>query len=143
MNVCEWLEQVKKLDELINANIAEREQVWAMLTSMTTAESDGMPHAKGGVSDPVGNGVVKLQILAEKIDSLIDQYVDLKETIVSTLKKLEPREYAVLHRYYIRYMTIEDIAEDMGYCERQVSRIKKNALKNLEDVLECHAIQGV
>ena len=136
-NVCAWLESVKMLDELIAAKIAERDRLWAMATNMT-ANSDGMPHAKGNVSDPVGNGAVKLQTIAKEIDSLIDTYIDRKQEIIKALEQLPPNEYGVLHRYYIRYMTLEQIAEDMGYCRQQIWRIKKNGLQIFENVLECY-----
>lgn len=140
MGVCEWLEQVRKLDELIDAKLAERDKLWAMATSVTV-DSDGMPHAKGGVSDPVGNGAVKLRVLADEIDRLIDVYVEHKEQVIRALEKLPHNEYGVMHRHYIRYMKWEDVAEDMGYSVRQVMRIKVKSCKNLEDVIECHVIK--
>lgn len=127
MTVCEWLEQVKKLDELINAKLAERTQVLAMATKMG-ADMDGMPHAKGNVSDPVGSGAVKLAHIAVEIDRATDQYVDLKQEIIAALEQLPEREYGVLHRHYIRYMTWEKVAEDMGYSTTQVWRIKNHGL---------------
>lgn len=140
MDVVTWLEQVRKLDELINAKITEREQVWDMLTSVTASEMDDMPHAKGTVSDPVGTGVVRLQMLSVEIDNLVDRYVDLKANVIKALEKLSANEYGVLHRYYIRYMTWESVAEDMGYCRQQIWRLKNKGLKNLENVIECNSI---
>jgi DNA-directed RNA polymerase specialized sigma24 family protein len=143
MNAQTWLEQVKKLDQLINAKLAEREQVWSMITSATASDSDGMPKPKGGVSDIVGDGVVKLRLLADEIDGLIDRYVDLKQEVTAVLEKLPEKEYGVLHRHYIRYMTWEQVAEDMEYSVRQIHRIKDKSLKNLEDVIVCHTMSVV
>lgn len=139
MDVQVWLEQVAKLDQLINGKLAERDQAWSMATNMASKNTDGMPHAKGTISDPVGNGAVRLQMLGNEIDRLIDTYIDHKQEVINTLEKLSDKEYGVLHRHYIKYMTMEDIAEDMGYCTRQILRIKKKALKNLENVIECHS----
>jgi DNA-directed RNA polymerase specialized sigma subunit len=141
MDVQVWLEQIAKLDELINAKLAEREQVWAMATRMVSQEADGLPHAKGNISDPVGTGVVRLQMLEQEIDRLIDKYVDCKQQILKVLEKLSAKDYGVLHRYYIRHMTLEQIAEDMGYSRQQISKIKKKALENLEmrlNAVECY-----
>lgn len=131
--VITWLESVKKLDELIEAKSAERDRLWAIATNMT-ANSDGMPHAKGTVSDPVGNGAVKLQMLAEEINRMIDTYIDRKKQITDALEKLPPNEYGVLHRYYIKYMTLEQIADDMGYCRQQIWRFKKKGLLDLTGI---------
>lgn len=134
MDVCEWLEQVKKLDELIEAKQAEKEQLWALITR-TTSNNDGMPHAKGGISDPVGNIMPKLLTLKDELDRLIDEYIQHKETVIKTLHKLPPKEYGALHRHYIRYMTWEAAAEDMGVCYMSVMRYRKKGLKILEVLL--------
>ncbi len=140
-DVQDWLEQVRKLDELINAKLAERDQVMDLATGVSS-EMDGMPHASGK-SDKVGNAAVKLADLATEIDRLIDMYVDFKRDVVAALEKLPANEYGVLHRYYIRYMTWEEIAQDMGYCTVQVWRYKVKGLKRLADVIECYTIPVV
>lgn len=138
MKVEDWLNQVKKLDELINAKIAERDELYRLATDCTQ-NLDGMPHEETGVpSQKMQNAVIKAVDLAREIDKLIDKYIDYKQEVVNALEKLPEKEYAVLHRYYIRYMTWEQVAEDMGYCVRQVLRIRKDSLKNLENVIACH-----
>ena len=139
MNVQEWLEQVKKLDELINAKLAERQRLIEIATDISAKPIDGMPHSNTGVvSQKMQNAVINLIELEHQIDKLIDKYVDHKQEVVKVLEKLPVKEYAVMHRYYIRYMTLEQVAEDMGYSVRQVLRIKKNSLQNLENVIVCH-----
>ena len=137
MNVREWLEGLKKLDELIDAKIAEKERVRALMVN-TVGSLDGMPHAPG-ITDKVGNLTVKLITLEEELNALIDKYVDDKEEIVKAIEQLPEREYGVMHRYYIRRMTLEQAAEDMGYCTMQIWRIKENGLNILQDVMECYA----
>ena len=126
-----WLEEVKRLDTLIDAKIAEREQLWTLATKTTTSIS-GMPHGSD-VSDKVGNTVVKLQGIIENINSLIDKYIDHKQQVIEAIERLPTKEYAVLHRFYIRYMTINEIAYDLTYSASQVKRIKKKALKFIKD----------
>lgn len=139
MNAEMYLTQVRKLDQLIDAKIAEREQLYVLATSASAKPLDGMPFSNTGVvSRTVENVVVDLIALAEEINALIDRYVDIKDEIAKLLEKLPEKEYGVLHRYYIRYMTLEQIAEDMGYSVRQINRIKRNGLKTLQDVIECH-----
>ena len=139
MNVQNWLGQVKKMDQLIDAKLAERDRLNALATDISAKPFDGMPYTNTGtVSQKMQNAVINLVMLANEINKLIDQYVDYKEQVVKVLEKLPDKEYGVLHRYYIRYMTIEQIAEDMGYSVRQVLRIKKKSLKNLENVIVCH-----
>lgn len=136
MDVIEWLSQIGKMDQLIDSKMAERDRVKALAVN-TVGSLDGMPHAPG-ITDKVGNLTVKLIALEEELDALIDEYVDRKQEVVEVLEKLPEREYGVLHRYYIRNMTWEQVADDIGYCTTQVWRIKNNGLKLLQDVIECN-----
>lgn len=139
MNAEQWLEQVRKLDALIDAKIAERDRLIAVATDISAKPIDGMPYTNTGtVSQKMQNAVIDLVMLADEINRLIDKYVDYKKKVCDLLEKLPAVQYGVLHRYYIRYMTIEKIAEDMGYSVRQILRIKKKSLQNLEDVIVCH-----
>ena len=136
MNVTDWLNRVRMLDELINAKLAERDQ-WIGLGARLTSESDGMPHAKGGVSDPVGNAGAKLADLAKETGRLIDEYVDHKQKVIATIEQLPAKQYAVIHKMYIQYKTQEKIAEELNCCTMTVWRIQKKALENLQNVIEC------
>ena len=140
-DVIGWLEKVRKLDELIDAKCAERDQLWAMATKITP-EMTGMPHG-GGVSDKVGNIAAKLADMARETNDLVDQYVDYKQMVIRELEKLPANEYGVLHRYYIQYMTWEEVAADMGVCGMTVWRWWQKGLKNLSDVVECYTIPVV
>ena len=134
--VIELLESVKKLDELLIAKEAERQQLWALATRITP-QMTGMPHA-GGVSDKVGNIAVKLAQLAHETNAAWDKYLAQKKQVIALLEQLPADEYGVLHREYVRYMTQDAIAEDMGYSRMQIWRIKQNALESLKHVTECY-----
>lgn len=137
MDVIAWLEGIRKLDQLIDAKIAEKERVRELMVN-TVGSIDGMPHAPG-ISDKVGNLTVKLISLEEELNALIDRYVDEKAEVIKAIEKLPEREYGVLHRYYLRNMTLEQVAEDIGYCTTQIWRIKKSAYELLKDAMECNA----
>lgn len=139
MDVCEWLNNVKKLDQLIEAKTAERERLIEMATDISAKAPDGMPFSNTGtVNQKMENAVVDLVVLEQELKNVIASYIQCKGEIVSTLEKLPAKEYAVLHRYYIRYMTYEEIAEDMDISTVQVWRIKKKGEEILSDVIECN-----
>jgi DNA-directed RNA polymerase specialized sigma subunit len=137
MNVREWLERVRMLDELIDTKIAEREQLRSLATKVVS-DMDGMPHAKGGVSDPVGSNVVRIVALMEEIDRLVDQYIDHRQRVIEALESLPEMEYIVLHKYYIQYKTWERVAEETNYSTMQIWRIRKKGMRHLEEVIECY-----
>ena len=140
MNACEWLDNIKKLDQLIDSKIEERERLISIATDISAKPFDGMPHSNTGmVSQRMQNAVCELVDLEQETQKIINKYIQCKKEIIATIEKLPEKEYGVLHRYYIRHMTIEAIAEDMGLCTVQIWRIKKKALKSLSNVIECNA----
>lgn len=126
--VISWLEQIKKLDELIEAKKAEEELLRGIATK---SGFDGMPH-NSGVSDVVGNNAIRLLDIEQEAKLLQQQ----RDDIIKTMQELPATQFGVLHRQYVRYMKLEDIGADMGYCTVQVWRIKKRALENLKAILE-------
>lgn len=139
MDVLEWLNNVKKLDRLIEAKTAERERLIELATDISAKAPDGMPFSNTGtVNQKMQNAVVDLVVLEQELKNVIASYIQCKGEIISTLEKLPANEYAVLHRFYIRYMTYEEIAEDLGISTVQVWRIKKKGEKTLSDVIECN-----
>lgn len=142
MNVESWLQQVKKLDELISAKTAERDRLMEIATDISPRPMDGMPFDNTGtVSQRIPNAVIKIIAVEEEINKVVEQYISIRNQIVKHLELLPDKEYGVLHRYYIQYKTYEEIAKDMGYCTTQIWRIKNNGLKilkKLKDAIECN-----
>lgn len=139
MTVCEWLNSVKKLDQLIEAKTEERERLIAIATDISAKPINGMPYDNTGtVPQKMANAVCALVDLERETEKLITHYIDTKQKIIAVIEQLPEKEYGVIHRYYIRGMTLEAIAEDMGYSTVQIWRIKKKALKSLSNVIECN-----
>lgn len=130
MNVVAWLEQIQKLDELIAAKRAERTRLRELAWN-TVGSLDGMPHAPG-IADKVGSLAAKIADL----DGDISRYDEERREIIQALECLPSMEYGVIHREYVRGMKQEEIARDMGYSTVSVWRIKKRALKILEEKRE-------
>ena len=130
-----WLESVQRLDELIATKIAERDQLLDMATSITAKVND-MPHGSGA-SDKIGNSAARLVDLASDTDKLIDQYIDRKADVAKALEHLPNAEYLVMHKRYIQGMTWRQVAEEVGYTEQHVWRLKVKALQRLQHVMKC------
>ena len=142
LDVCEWLESYKKINELLDGKKAEKEQLLEerqrlidIATDISAKMPDGMPHSNTGtVSQKMQNAVISKIMVdgeIETVDNAIRIYLDFKKAVITAIEKLPAKEYAVLHRLYIRNMTYEKIAEDMGISTVHVWRIKKKALKTL------------
>lgn len=130
-----WLEQIRTLRELVEAKKAEYNILFEIATDTGSKAPDGMPHNNTGtVSRKVENIAVDMAVVSSELDVLKNKYTEHYNAIIIVLEKLPLKEYKVLHRYYIRQMTIEEISKELNYCRSQIWRIKRTALKNLEEI---------
>ena len=145
MDVCEWLDNYKKVDELITGKRAEKKQLLNerqrlidIATDISAKMPDGMPYSNTGtVSQKMQNAVIAKVLIDGEIrntENAISAYIAFKNEVIRAVEKLPEIEYSVIHRYYIRGMTIEKIAEEIGYSTRQIKRIKKRALAMLGNI---------
>ena len=121
----------------INAEIAE---LRAMKMYPALKPDDGMPHGSGGQGDLSGYAAE----LDEMIQELIhERYLRIKtyQAIARQIKHMKSRnESDVLFYRYISGLGWWEIAEKMGFSERQIFRIHGKALAHFEipkDVSEC------
>lgn len=133
----EYLEQVGKLDAIIDCKLADVNRLYAMATRITpTLKQDAVSGGMGG-NDRMANAVAKIVDLQREIDADIDRLVVLKREISRTLERLKlPNHYTVLYDRYLLGMSWDDIAADMGYCKRNVQVIHGGALAALNRLLD-------
>ena len=149
MDICELLNNLDKIQELICGKkeerkqlIEERERLIALATDTSAKMPDGMPFTDTGiVSKKVENATIAkiaVENSIKDIDDAITQYINVKNTVIKALEQLPAKQYAVCHRYFIRHMTYEQIAEDLNCSTVTVWRIKEKAMKNLKEIFKCN-----
>ena len=145
MNACEYLQQVKDADAIIDENKAELQELWTQATSVTQL-SDGMPRSHG-VTDKVGKTTSKIINAQKKAIAQIDKYLDIREDVIRHIEMLPSKQRTVLHWLYVRkrenreknqswYYTWSEIAENLGCSEQNISNTRKRAIKNLQKILD-------
>ena len=149
MDICELLYNIDKFQELICGKneerkqlIEERERLIALAIDTSAKMPDGMPFTDTGiVSKKMENATIAKIVIdnsIKAIDDAITQYINAKNTVIKALEQLPAKQYAVCHRYFIRHMTYEQIAEDLNCSTVTVWRIKEKAMKNLKEIFKCN-----
>lgn len=106
-----FLEQVKKLDYRIKNKLIEQQQ-WRDIALGITANMEGEKVQSSGSQSKMADAVVKCVDMEAEIDSLIDELVDTKKAVIQTIERLDsPTEYDVLHRRYIQYQSLQEVAD--------------------------------
>lgn len=129
MTAKEELRQIKMLDERIENNTEELARLKSMATKVTSVMS-GESVSRTRNTDTLTDVVAKIISLQDKLNADIDKYVDLKESVLERLKRLDsPIYYGILYRRYFLYKTWEQIACEMNYTYQWVCELHGRALQ--------------
>lgn len=131
MTAKDFLSQAYRLDQRINAKIAQVASLNDLATKCTSTLS-GMPGSPNKGSDSMADAIAKIIDLQTEINCDIDRLVDLKRDIVEAIKAVENTELqTLLEKRYLCFKTWEHISVEMGYTVRTVYRMHDKALKKV------------
>lgn len=130
MTAKEYLQQLKTLDNVINAKLLEKERIRALATKVTSNLSE---RVQGGGSGGIENTVIKITELEIQINADIDKLVDLKAEATHIIDSLENNKHkAILSMYYVSNLTFEQVAENTDMTFRWIHKLHGRALKEFE-----------
>ena len=90
------------------------------------------------LSSPIydnGGDVIELEDQIASSEEVIETWS--KEAMLKkAIKALDEREKMIIEARYFKNLTQMEIAEELGISQAQVSRVEKNALKTMHDVLK-------
>lgn len=131
MTAKEYLSQAYRLDQRIDAKIAQVSSLNELATKCTATLS-GMPHNPNRGTSSMADAIVKIIDLQHEINNDIDRLVDLKRGIVKVIKAVDNPEYqTLLEKRYLCFFTWEQIAVDMNYGIDNVYRLHRSALRQV------------
>lgn len=131
MKAKEYLQQVKKIDKLIENKLIEKEQWFAIATGTTASSEDGDRVQSSGSQQKMADAVCKMVEIQEEINNLIDMYIDTKQGVIKTIEQLPADEYDVLHKIYIQGKNMRQTA---AACEKSYDWVKIIHKQGMRDV---------
>lgn len=113
------------------------QQQWKDIALGITANMDGERVQSSGAKSKMANAVEKCVDMEAEIDSLIDKLIETKKEVIQAIEQLDsPTEYDVLHRRYIQFLSLQEVADhyrkDYGWATTTHGR----ALKSLQEILD-------
>ena len=136
MTAKEYLSQARHLDLRINSKV---QQVASLndLATKTTSVLTGMPHNPNHATSTMEEAIAKIIDLQSEINSDIDQLVELKQKISTTIKAVANPEYhTLLEKRYLCFLSWEQIAVDMGYSIHHLYKLHSVALNICDGLLK-------
>ena len=132
MDTKQYLQQISRLDRMINNKLSEISQLIELAMSVYAVKNEERVQTTPNF-DKIGTAYCKIEEMEEKLDKLIDEYVDKKNLIISQIDGIENETYyEILFARYIEKKTFENIADEMTYSFRNVTRLHGRALQEFE-----------
>lgn len=134
-NAKQYLEQVKKLDLLVENKLAEKAH-WQSIATNTVANVSGERVQSSVSKQKMADAVCRYVDMESEIDRAIDSYVDKKREIIAVIEQLPPTEYDLLHKVYVQYKYLQDVATERGKSYGWAATLHGIALKHVQRILD-------
>lgn len=136
MEAKQFLREVERIDLRIKNKLIEQRQ-WRDIALGITANMGGERVQASGSQSKMSDAVIKCVDCEQEIERLIDELIDIKKRVIEAIEKVEsPVEYDVLHRKYIQFQTLQEIADHYGYDYGWATTNHGRALKSLQAILD-------
>lgn len=135
MKAKEYLQQLQRLDTVINQKIKEVQDLRVQMQS-----GGGIDYSKERVqSSPSGDApfvkpICKIIDLEAEINAEIDKFVDEKHKIINQIQGLKNSNYiSLLFKRYVEFKSLERICVEMNFSYDYIKHLHGYALKEFED----------
>jgi hypothetical protein len=131
-----FLEQVEKLDNLIECKQIEKQQ-WHDLALSITASMGGERVQSSGSQSKMADAVTKCVAMEDEIARVIDTLIATKSEVVHTIEQVDnPTWYKLLHMKYIQHLELITIADNLNSSYDWAKSTHGRAVKAVQDILE-------
>lgn len=135
MTAKEYLGRAYRIDGRINAKLEQVASLRELATKATSSISD-MPRSSSPNPHSMQNIIDKIIDLEREINSDIDTLVNIKQEVVTTIKRVDNPEYqTILEMRYLCFKSWEQIAMELGYDLRWIYRLHQRALAVVKDII--------
>ena len=131
-----YLRQVEKLDLRIQNKLIECQQ-WRDIALGITANMGGEKVQSSGSQQKMADAIVKCVDMEKEINALVDELIAAKREVIATIEQVDsPTEYDILHKRYIQFLSLQEIAEHYGKEYGWATTMNGRALKNVQSILD-------
>lgn len=125
----QYLKQAYRLNEHIESLIAELRLMRETMDGLSAVNYDRDKIQSNNTASPVEVTVQKIIMMQDRINTEIDEYVDMKREIHEEINKVsDPDERLVLRARYILFKSWDDIQAMIGKKETRAYIIHRTAL---------------
>ena len=132
MQTKEYLNQISRMNRMINNKLTEISQLREMACSISAIKNEERVQSTPNF-DKIGTVVSKIVDMEKEVDLLVDILFDIKEDIYFKINMLSNQKHKeILIKKYIEFKSIYTIAEELGMTDRGCKKAHKRALEEFE-----------
>jgi predicted secreted protein len=132
MTTKDYLNQINRLDKMIQNKLSEIYRLKTMACSVTVS-TDKEAVKTSSDKDKLGSTVSKIVDLEKDTDKLIDEFIKKRNDIISQIDNMENVDYYhVLSMRYVNQNTFEEIAQATNWSIRKIFTLHGRALQEFE-----------
>lgn len=133
MTTYEYLNQVNRLEKKIRNNIANASRIRELIMGVSSLRFDNDRVQNSRTVDITGDKIARLIDIESKTNDLVDQLIDLRETIVQQIDSIDnDNQYDVLHLRFITCLSVAKTASTIGYTVTHTRRLLNNGMEKFE-----------
>ncbi len=119
------------VDDLATATGLSNEGVLDALEARSAHDAESIDTGGGGDDEDPGGRAATIGAEDERLEQ-----VDVRATISSAMGQLTDRDRLIIRLRFVDGLTQTQIAERVGVSQMQISRLLRNALRDLRDIVE-------
>ena len=133
MTTKDYLSQIGRLNRMINNKLIEIQQLRVMAANVSAVSNEEKVQSTPNF-DKMGATFAKIEEMEEKLDSLIDDFIDRKNHIIAQIDGIDNElGDVILVSRYIERKSLEKIATELNYSYKSINRYHGAALKEFEE----------
>ena len=134
MDTKQYLQQIERLDKMIQNKLSEIYQLKTMACSVTVS-NDSERVQTSSDKDRLGSTVAKIVDLEKETDRLVDSFIDLKKETMLIIRMIKSeRHREIIFKKYLEQKSLYEIAEELGMTDRGCKKAHKRALEEFEKI---------
>lgn len=134
MTTKDYLNQISRLNRMINNKLTEILQLKELSCSISTVRNEEKVKSSSDL-DRIGSSYAKIDEMERNLDKVIDEYADKKKLIIKQIMKLENKKHQrILYEKYIKFKSISEISKKLDMTDRGCKKAHKKALEEFEKI---------
>lgn len=135
MDAREYLEQVIKIDKVIENKLIELEQWQSIACSTTASMNNDAKVQSSGSQQKMADAVIEIVEIRDQINEIIKDKLAVKQDVISTIEQLESSYYDILHKRYVQGKDVYELCDIYGRTLTSIKRKLSKAMKQVQMIL--------